>query len=157
MAAKDVSVSRPETAAGVRRASPFNLLQQEIDRVFEDFAGWRFGRADLPTFTPSMEVSETDKTIEITTELPGIEEKDVEISIADGVLSIRGEKKAEREEKNKSYRLVERSYGSFQRSLALPPGIDPDAIKANMSKGVLKVTLPKPAASQAQKIQIGKE
>ena len=156
MSAKETAVTRPENGAA-RRVSPFNLLQQEIDRVFEDFGGWRFGRADLPAFSPSMEVAETEKTIEITTELPGIEEKDVEISVSDGVLSIRGEKKAEREEKNKSYRLVERSYGSFQRSLALPPGIDTDSIKANMSKGVLKITLPKPTTSQAQKIQIAKE
>lgn len=104
-----------------------------------------------------MEVTETDKSIEISTELPGLDEKDVEISIANDILTIRGEKKAEKEEKTKTYRLVERSYGSFERSLALPPGINADAIKASMSKGVLKIALPKPATPQAQKVKINGE
>jgi len=136
----------------VRRASPFTALQQEIERVFDNFGAWR--GFELSPFTPSMEVSETEKAIEVTTELPGIEEKDVDISISNDVLTIRGEKRAEKEEKNKSYRLFERSYGSFERALALPPGIDAGAIKAKMDKGVLKITLPKPAAAQAQKIKI---
>src|SRR5574338_207811 len=117
----------------VRRATPFTALQQEIERVFDNFGAW--SGLDLSSFTPSMEVSETDKTIEVTTELPGIEEKDLDISLSNDVLTIRGEKRAEKEEQNKSYRLFERSYGSFERSLALPPGIDAGAIKANMDKG----------------------
>ena len=155
MSARDVTPSKPSSSGGAvsGRSSPFNLLQHEIDRVFDNFINWRGGSEVMP-FTPSMEVSETDKTIEISTELPGLEEKDVEISLANDILSIRGEKKAEREEKKKNYKLLERSYGSFERSLALPPGIDPDAVKASMNRGVLKITLPKPAASQEQKIRI---
>jgi HSP20 family protein len=99
-------------------------------------------------------VTETDKSIEITTELAGLDEKDVDISIANDILTIRGEKKAEKEEKKKNYRLVERSYGAFERSLALPPGIGAEAIKASMSKGVLKLVLPKPAAAQARQVKI---
>lgn len=137
----------------LRRAGPFSLLQHEIDRVFDSFANWR-GGFEPGAFTPSMNVCETDKTIEVTTDLPGIDEKDVEISIANDILSIRGEKKAEKEEKGKNYRLYERSHGSFERALALPPGIKPDDITASMSKGVLKITLPKPAAAQEQKIKI---
>lgn len=156
MSAKDVAPARTGNGEVVRRISPFNLLQQEIDRVFDSFTTWRGGLETLP-FSPAMEVSETDKSIEITTELPGLDEKDVEITISNDVLSIRGEKKAEREERKKDYRLIERSYGSFERSLALPPGISADAIKASMNKGVLKITLPKPAATQAQKIKIGNE
>jgi HSP20 family protein len=138
-------------------ASPFMSLQHEIDRLFEDFS------RGFPTIAgngatalmPSMDVTETDKEIEITAELPGLEEKDVQINIADNIiLTIRGEKKAEKEQKDKNYRLVERSYGSFERTLELPEGVNVDAIKANISKGLLKVTVPKPAPTQAKKIEV---
>ena len=99
-------------------------------------------------------MTETDKEIEITAELPGLEEKDVQINVADNVLTIRGEKKAEKEEKDKNYRLIERSYGSFERSLELPNGVNADAIRANIAKGVLKVTVPKPAPAQTKKIEV---
>jgi HSP20 family protein len=101
-----------------------------------------------------MDVAETDKEIEITAELPGLEEKDVQINIADNVLTVRGEKKAEKEQKDKNYRLVERSYGSFERSLELPEGVNADAIQASIDKGVLKVTVPKPAPAQSKKIEV---
>ena len=99
-------------------------------------------------------MTETDKQIEITAELPGLEEKDVQVNVADNVLTIRGEKKAEKEEKDKTYQLVERSYGSFVRSLELPEGVNADAIKASIDKGVLKVTVPKPAPAQVKKIDV---
>jgi len=99
-------------------------------------------------------VTETDKEIEITAELPGLEEKDVQINLSDNLLTIRGEKKAEKEQKEKDYRLVERSYGSFLRTLELPEGVDPNGIKATIAKGVLKVTVPKPAPAQAKKIDV---
>ena len=86
--------------------------------------------------------------------MPGLEEKDVQINVADNVLTIRGEKKAEKEEKDKNYRLIERSYGSFERSLELPNGVNADAIRANIAKGVLKVTVPKPAPAQTKKIEV---
>jgi HSP20 family protein len=101
-----------------------------------------------------MDVTETAKEIEITAELPGLEEKDVQINVADNVLTIRGEKKAEKEEKEKNYRLVERSYGAFERTLELPEGVNADAIKANIAKGVLKVIIPKPEPAQAKKIEV---
>ena len=100
-----------------------------------------------------MDVAETDKQIEITVELPGLEEKDVQINLSDNTLTIRGEK-AEREQKDKDYHLVERSYGSFSRTLELPAGVNADDIKATISKGVLNVTVPKPAPAQVKKIQI---
>jgi HSP20 family protein len=153
MAQNEVASAKSGNGApAIRRLTPFTALQREIDRVFDDFTHWR--GFDPMAFTPSMEVTETDKAIEITTELPGMDEKDVEISIANDVLTIRGEKKAEREEKKKAYRLIERSYGAFERSLALPAGTNADAVTANLSKGVLKITLPKPTAAQAQKIKI---
>ena len=99
----DRGVSRPVS-------NPFSALQQEIDRLFEGlsrgFSGFP-GREAMP----SMDLSETDKEIEITAELPGLEEKDIQLNVADNVLTIRGEKKNEREETKKDYHLVERSYG----------------------------------------------
>jgi HSP20 family protein len=144
---------------GLTRSSPnpFIALQQEVDRLFDGFSRGFGGFPSFPTtreLMPSMDVSETDKEIEITTELPGLEEKDIQLNLADDVLTIRGEKKNEREETKKDYHLVERSYGSFTRSVQLPNGVNADNIKAVMSKGVLKVTVPKPAPAQSKKIDI---
>lgn len=149
-----IPVSRERGVAG--SVSPFLSLQREIDRLFDDFSrGFpTLGGSDVAKLMPSMDVTETDKEIEISTELPGLEEKDVQINVADNLLTIRGEKKAEKEEKDKNYRLVERSYGSFERTLELPDGVDADAIKATIAKGVLKVTVPKPAPAQAKKIEV---
>jgi len=145
-----------DRATGV--ANPFVSLQREVERVFDDFTR---GFPSLTSFghtgsslMPSIDVTETDKEIEITAELPGLEEKDVQINVADNVLTIRGEKKAEKEEKDKNYRLIERSYGSFERSLELPAGVNADAIKASIAKGVLKVTVPKPAPAQSKKVEV---
>ena len=139
-----------------RSDNPFMSLQREIDRLFDDFTrGFpTFSNAASGELLPSVDVTETDKQIEITAELPGLEEKDVQVNLADNVLTIRGEKKAEKEEKDKTYRLVERSYGSFVRSLELPEGVNADAIKASIEKGVLKVTVPKPAPAQVKKIDV---
>ncbi|SRR6266404_2114453 len=140
---------------GVTRPSsnPFSALQQEIDRLFDGFSRSFSGFASRDMM-PSMDLSETDQEIEITAELPGLEEKDIQLNLADNVLTIRGEKKSEREENKKDYHLVERSYGSFTRAVQLPEGVNPDSIKAVMSKGVLKVTVPKPAPAQTKKIDI---
>lgn len=139
-----------------RRGStdPLTALQREIDHLFEDFTrGWPvFGSTS--ELTPTMDVIETDKEIEITAELPGLQEKDVQVNVADNVLTIKGEKKAEKEEKDKNYRLYERSYGSFSRTLELPASVDPDAIKASIANGVLKVTVPKPAPAQVKKVEV---
>ena len=140
---------------------PFSTLQREIDRLFDDFTrGWPTMTRDWPTMArtselmPSMDVAETDKEIEITAELPGLAEKDVQVNVADNVLTIKGEKKSEKEEKDKNYRMYERSYGSFSRTLDLPAGINPDSIKASLSNGVLKVTVPKPAPAQVKKVEV---
>ena len=149
-----IPVGRDRSVA--RSDNPFMLLQREIDRLFDNFtqgfpALSTGGAAEL---LPNLDVTETDKQIEITAELPGLQEKDVQVNLADNVLTIRGEKKAEKEEKDKTYRLVERSYGSFVRSLELPEGVNADAIKASIDKGVLKVTVPKPAPAQVKKIDV---
>jgi HSP20 family protein len=135
---------------------PLTSLQREIDRLFESFPR-RSGA--WPTFkagelVPSMNVSETDGEIEFTAELPGMEAKDVEVTVADNMLTIRGEKKAEKEERKKDYHLVERSFGSFSRSFEVPSGVELSAIKATIDKGVLTVKFPKPAQPAAKKIEV---
>lgn len=141
-------VARPSTDI-------FGSLQREIDRVFDSFTrSWPSPDFRTTDLAPSMDIAETDKDIEITAELPGLEEKDVQVNVADDVLTIKGEKKAEKEEKNKNYHRIERSYGSFYRSLQLPSGVNSDAIKATLKNGVLKVTVTKPAASQPKKIEV---
>jgi HSP20 family protein len=146
-----------ERSVARREANPFSFLQQEIDRLFE---GVTRGFPSLPSFggtavnLPRMDVSETDKSIEIEAELPGLETKDVQINLADNVLTIRGEKKNEREEKNKDYHLVERSFGSFSRAVELPAGVKPEDVTAEIAKGVLKVTVRKPAPAQSKQIEI---
>jgi len=139
-----------------RTDNPFVSLQNEIDRLFENFtAGFpSIGNGMTNVTLPTMDVAETDKEIEVTAELPGLEEKDVQINVSDNVLIIRGEKKAEKEQKDKNYRLIERTYGSFERSLELPEGVNADAIKASIDKGVLKVVVPKPAPAQVKKIEV---
>jgi HSP20 family protein len=134
-------------------ANPLAMLQQEMDRLFDGFSK-SFTGLSSRTLMPSMDLAETEKEIELTAELPGMEEKDVQLNVVDNQLTIRGEKKNQREEKEKDYHLVERNYGSFVRTVDLPPGVDLDSIKAVMSKGVLKVTVPKPAPAQAKKIEV---
>jgi HSP20 family protein len=146
----------PARAPGVRRITPFDLLQNEISRVFDTFNGfgaWPAAFGDQ-AFSPNMEVTETDNAIEVTAELPGMDDKDIDINVADGLLSVRGEKKFEKDETKKNYRVVERSYGSFERIVALPQGVDATKVKAQMSKGVLKIEIPKPAAAKAHQVKI---
>lgn len=89
-----------------------------------------------------MDVTETDKEIVVEAELPGIDEKDVSLALQDGILTIRGERKHERDEEKENYRMMERRYGSFQRSVQLPDAVDEDKVEATFNNGVLKVSLP---------------
>jgi HSP20 family protein len=137
-----------------RGDDPFALLQREINRLFDDSFGValapRAGNGVPTLLTPSIDVKETDKGIEIEAELPGVDEKDIQVTLEDDVLTIKGEKKLEKEESRKGYYMSERSYGSFLRTLQVPAGIDAEKVAATFAKGVLKVTLPKPAAAQAK-------
>jgi HSP20 family protein len=103
---------------------------------------------------PRIDVAETDSAIEITAELPGIDEKEVDVVLRDDVLTIKGEKKSEREEKKKDYHLVERSFGSFARTIRLPFDADSEAVKASFAKGVLKVSIAKPAEVKQKTVKI---
>lgn len=153
----------PAPAPAGNWATPFESLRREVDRLFEDFHPFDFrlpstrslfGR-ELPSLrnpgwpvAPAMDLVEKDKEYEITAELPGIDEKNVEIKLANHMLTIKGEKREEKEEKDKDYYLSERRYGSFQRSFQLPEGVDADKIDATFAKGVLTVKLPKTAEAQ---------
>ncbi len=141
-------------------ANPFVSLQREVERVFSDFnRGWPGFTAEWPRMAvPRMDIVEKDGLIEMTAELPGLEEKDVEIEVNENILTIKGEKKTEREEKSDENRyLAERTYGAFTRAIELPEGVNADDVKATMAKGVLTVTVPKPAQlakPEAKKIAI---
>ncbi len=136
------------------RPSLFGSLQREIDRLFDDFApGFMISREEAPVRC-RMDLAETKEGLELTVEVPGLEEKDVHVSVSDGHLSVSGEKRFEKEEKDKTYHFVERGYGSFSRAIALPPGVKADDIKATLSKGVLKVTVPTPAKPEAKTISV---
>jgi len=152
-------------------------FHDEIDRLFDRFAGG-FGMPALPrwlsaepTWTyrssfsfpnPAVDVTEDDKAYKITAELPGLEEKDVTVTVSGGMLTIKGEKSYEKDEKDEkdekqNRHVSERAYGSFQRSFALPDGVDDGKIAADMAKGVLTVTLPKTAqAAKQQQIEVKK-
>ena len=142
-----------------RYVDPFAAMRAEMDRVFDSFLGPGFGRFPLlsrsePEFAviPSIDVRESESELVVEAELPGLDEKDVNVTLKDGVLSVEGEKKSEREEKKDDYHLTERNYGSFQRSFRVPDTIDADKVKATFDKGVLRVTLPKRAETvQAEK------
>ena len=129
-------------------------LHQEIDRLFNEFAQSPSGNGGPAKLVPNVDISETDKAIEISAEMPGLERKDIEISIDDDTLTIRGEKKIEEDQKDKNVQHSERCYGVFMRVLQLPPGVDPSSVNATMSNGVLKITIPKPAKPEPKKIEV---
>jgi HSP20 family protein len=161
-AATKLPIKTEEKEAGApaprREWEPFDELRREIDRLFENFhdKGWlapfRRSLFDVEPFwrqgknwgaLPAVDVADKGTAYEVTAELPGMEEKDIEVKVAEGMLTITGEKKETKEEKKKDYFLSERRYGSFQRSFALPEGVDQEKIEAAFTKGVLTVTLPK--------------
>ena len=132
----------------------FGSLQREIDRLYEDFMP-AFGTVrSLTEVKAKMDLAETKDGLELTVELPGLEEKDVDVSVSDGLLTVSGEKTFESERKAHNFHTVERSYGSFSRSVALPAGVKTDQIKATLSKGVLKVAIPTAAKPEAKKIEV---
>ena len=157
----------------VRKAAPaeasvpdvWRSFRSEMDRLFDRFGFPSFRRIldmepawrPLSTFTfsaPAVDLSEDDKGYKITAELPGLNAKDVDVSVSDGRLVLKGEKRQEKEEKEKNYFFSERAYGSFQRAFELPASVDRDKIAADFAKGVLTITLPKTAEAQKQSKKI---
>lgn len=131
-------------------------FRQEMEDVFQRFFGEPLEETSksITAWTPRVDVEETDKEILVKADLPGVEAKDVEISVSDGALILKGEKKEEREEKKKNYHCVERFVGKFYRELALPPSADADKIAATSAKGVITVTIPKKPEAQPKKISV---
>jgi HSP20 family protein len=144
---------------------PFRGFQREMNRLFDDFFAEDFplarhwGGRELATgaFSPRVDVSETDKEVNVSAELPGMEEKDLSVEMDDGAITIRGEKKEEKEEKGKNWYTREQSYGSFHRSIALPAGVDVSKAKAKFKNGVLKITAPKREEEQTKRKTINIE
>ena len=134
--------------------NPLMALQSDINHVFEDFwnvvgNGWN-GRANMvEMFGPSTDVTETAKSVDVSVELPGMTQEDIDISVSNDAMIIRGEKKVEHEDERKGIYMSERSYGSFYRALPLPAGVDTDKAEATFKNGVLTVSLPKTAEEQA--------
>jgi HSP20 family protein len=148
---------------------PLLSLRDEMDRLFDDFLGgfsmtpsrrrfepepWRRVQRLFEAGMPAVDVTENDQEYTITAELPGMEEKDIEIALAGEVLTVKGEKKQEREEKKENYVLSERRYGAFERSFPLPQDADPERIEARFKSGVLSLTLPKKPEAQAKRRKI---
>jgi HSP20 family protein len=129
-------------------------LRREMDRLWDDYFG--SGRRGLQPleFAPAVDIKETDTEIVVTAEVPGMDAKDINISVTGEVLTIKGEKKSEREEKEENFHLIERSHGSFSRSLVLPAAVDLDKIEAKYDKGVLTVTCPKKEEVKPKSIEI---
>jgi HSP20 family protein len=170
MASTPVEVKKT-TPAPVPAGDPWRAFRGEMDRLFDRFAGafgmpslrgmfdWEPALRSETSFTfaaPSVDVAEDAKGFKITAELPGLEPKDIAVSVSGDMLVLKGEKKEEKEKKDKNYYMSERSYGAFRRAFALPEGIDRDKIAADLAKGVLTITLPKSAAAQkpAKKIDV---
>jgi HSP20 family protein len=156
--------NKSDNRVSVRRGEDGNTLfdlRDRMNRVFDEFFERPFGLSpffDRPDFmgdfAPSLDVSETDKEITISAELPGMEPDDIHISIEHNTLTISGEKQAESEEKDKRYYRHERSYGSFYRSIPLPEEVDEDKIDASFKRGVLQVKLPKTVEAQKKSKRI---
>ena len=163
--AQEIKKTETGGSSAQRYVDPFSAMRSEMDRVFGSFLGRGFDRfpvllkgEDSASVMPSIDVRETQTEFVVEAELPGMDEKDVSLTLNNGVLSLKGEKKSEREEKKDDYHLTERSYGSFQRSFRVADSVDADKVKATFEKGVLKITLPKrtDAVTAEKRISIGK-
>jgi HSP20 family protein len=132
------------------KPEPFS---REVDRLFDTFFGQ--GERDARRWVPPMDLVEAENHFVLKADLPGLTEGDVAIEVEDGTLRISGERKAEREENERGWYRIERSFGSFSRSLSLPDGVDADGIDASFHNGVLEVRIPKPAERKPRRIEIG--
>ncbi len=170
-----IPVKIQEKAAGVPSTTqawaPFLSLRREMDRLFDDF-GRGFGQFptrssvfDVEPFwgremtweaAPAVDIAESEKAYELMAELPGMDEKNIKVKVANGNLIIKGEKQEEKEETKKDYYMRERNFGSFERRFEMPEGVDADKIEASFKKGVLTLTLPKKLEAQkpAKKIEV---
>jgi HSP20 family protein len=168
MAQTQVEVTKTNQTP-TRMPDVWQSFRSDMDRLFDRFAGgfslpslrrmfdaepaWRT-ESSLSLSAPVVDVTEDDKAYKITAELPGLEQKNIDITVSGDVLTLKGEKHYEKDEQDKNRYVSERAYGSFQRSFALPDGVDRDKIAADLSKGVLTLTLPKTAEAQKPRRKI---
>lgn len=167
----DTNVPVQTTPAAPTQMSPWVSLRDEVNDLFDRFTGgfgFPFGRrafdalprvvkaASFPFTMPAIDLCEDAKGYSVTAELPGLSEKDIEVSISGDMLTLKGEKRQEEDKTEKNYHITERSYGTFRRMFYLPDGVDRDKIAASFAKGVLTITLPKSAqaAAQDKKIEV---
>jgi len=131
-------------------------LQRQMNRLFEDFFGRGLGLEPFAHegWAPALDVEETNDAVIVKAEVPGVDPKDVDISISGDVLTLQGHKKEEKEEKGKSFHRIERSYGAFSRSVLLPAPIESEKVEAKYDKGVLEITMPKKPEAKAKTIKI---
>ena len=157
-------------AAAMQAWRPFESLRREVDRLFEDFTlnpfrlPLRRPAFDIEPFwqpnswvaMPAMDLVERHEAFEMTAELPGLDEKNIEVNVANGVLTVKGQKEEDKVEKKEDFHLRERRFGSFSRSVRVPDTVDADKIEASFKNGVLKVTLPKKPEAQkpVKKIEV---
>jgi HSP20 family protein len=148
---RNILPHKKESNLPVKReqTEPIGLLHQEIDRLFENFTrGFTFEPLRLierrmRQFSPTVDVSESEKNVTVNVELPGMDQKDIKVSFIDGHLMIRGEKTQEKEEKRKGYYRTERSFGEFRRVIPLPVGVNTNKVSTVFKKGLLNITIPR--------------
>ncbi len=141
------------------RWDPFRdivTLRDRMNRMFEDIVTQKGEEKDIvsSSWAPSVDIYETEAELVLQAEVPGIDEKDIEINIEDNTLTIRGERKFEKETKEENYHRIERSYGSFFRSFTLPPYVETEKVEAEHENGILKVRMPKKSELKPRKIKI---
>jgi HSP20 family protein len=132
----------------------FTTLQDRMNRLFRDSYGDREDALTTSTFAPAVDVYEDEHNITLNIEVPGIDEKDIDIRVENSTLTVHGERKFEKEQKEENFRRVERQYGSFTRSFTLPNTVDTESIQANYDKGILKIQLAKKAEAKPKQIKV---
>lgn len=139
-------------------ARELDALQGDMNRLFDSFFGRREGASGggyaSRRWIPPMDLVETEDHLVLRADLPGVDEKDIEIEVKDGVLTVSGERRSQHETEREGFHRVERSFGRFSRSLELPKGVDPQSVSAHFDKGVLELRMPKPAERKPTRIEI---
>lgn len=168
MAGKELTPERgaKRPASSATQENPILAFQREMNRVFDNFFSggfdlfpWAHWERGLQAYNPRVDITDDAKALRVTAELPGMEEKDIEVTLTRDALTIKGQKNQEEEDKGRNYYRMERSYGAFERTVPLPTNIDPQHVQAAFKKGVLTVTIPKTgeARRDVQRIQVKSE